>query len=94
MTQIKSHKFNCPNCGHLQDNVVWTSLNVSLDPNLRERQFNGEINVFVCKACGNEALIGVALLYHDMKRKYCVQYYPVQAIEDLNFSRGSPRMES
>jgi hypothetical protein len=82
---MESHKLNCPNCGHLQDNVVWTSLNVSLDPTLREKLFNGEINVLVCQKCGNRALISTALLYHDMKRKYCVQYYPVQAIEDAEF---------
>jgi hypothetical protein len=82
---MESHKLNCPNCGHLQDNVVWTSLNVSLDPNLREKLFNGEIDVLVCRKCGNRAFVNVALLYHDMHRQYCVQYYPVQAIEDAEF---------
>lgn len=85
MTQIKSHKLDCTKCGHIQDNVIWTSLNVSLDPNLREKLFNGEINVLVCQKCGNRALISVALLYHDMKRKYCVQYYPIRVIEDAEF---------
>jgi hypothetical protein len=49
MTEMESHKLNCPKCGHLQDTVVWTSLNVSLDPDLREKLFNGEINVFICQ---------------------------------------------
>jgi hypothetical protein len=85
MTEMKSHKLNCPKCGHLQDTVVWSSLNVSLDPNLREKLFNREINVFICQECGNRALINVALLYHDIKRRYCVWYYPAQAIEDPEF---------
>ena len=88
MTQMESHKLNCPKCGHLQDTVVWTSLNVSLDPNLREKLFNGEINVFVCQKCGNRALINIVLLYHDMHRQYCVQYYLVQAIEDPEFFKN------
>jgi hypothetical protein len=85
MTQMESHKLNCPKCGRVQDAVVWTSLNVSLDPNLREQLFNGEINIFVCQECGNRALVNVGLLYHDMHREYCVWYYPVQAMEDPEF---------
>lgn len=88
MTQMESHKLNCPKCGHLQDTVVWTSLNVSLDPNLREKLFNGEINVFICEKCGNRAVINTALLYHDMDRQYCVQYYPPEAIEDPKFFKN------
>ena len=85
MTQMESHNLNSPKCGHVQDAVVWTSLNVSLDPNLREKLFNGEINIFVCQECGNRALVNVGLLYHDMHRQYCVWYYPVQAMEDPEF---------
>ena len=76
MTQTKSQRLKCPKCGHLQETVVWTSLDVSLDPKLREKLFNDEINVFVCDKCENKALINVALLYHDMHRQYCVQYFP------------------
>jgi transcription elongation factor Elf1 len=88
VTQMASHKLNCPQCGHLQDTVVWTSLNVSLDPNLKEKLFNEEINVFVCQECGNRALVSMALLYHDMDRQYCVQYYPIQAIEDPEYFKS------
>ena len=85
MTKMESHKLDCPKCGHLQDTCVWRTLNVTLSPDLREKLFNNEINVFACEKCGNKTLINVALLYHDMDRKYCVQYYPVQEIEDPEF---------
>lgn len=88
MTQMDSHKVNCPQCGHLQEAVAWRSLNVSLDPNLKEKLFNGEINVFVCQKCENKALINVSLLYHDMDRKYCVQYYPEEVIGDSEFLKS------
>jgi hypothetical protein len=88
MAQMKSHKLNCPECGHTQETVVWSSLNVGLDPDLREKLFNGEINVFLCEKWGNRALINTSLLYHDMHRQYCVQYYPAQAIEDAEFFKS------
>jgi hypothetical protein len=62
-----------------------------LDPDLREKLFNGEINVFVCQECGDKAFINTSLLYHDMERQYCVQYYPVQAIEDAEFLKTFTR---
>lgn len=85
MTMVESHKLDCPKCGHLQDASVWSTLNVTLSPDLREKLFNDEINVFACQKCGNRVLINVALLYHDMERKYCVQYCPVQRIDDPEF---------
>ena len=88
MTQMDSHKINCPQCGNIQDTVVWSSLNVTLDPDLRRKLFNGEINVFVCEKCENKALINVSLLYHDMHRQYCVQYFPEEALRDPEFLKN------
>ena len=88
MTQMDSHKVNCPQCGHLQETPVWSSLNVTLEPDLRKKLFNGEINVFVCQKCENKALINVSLLYHDMDRQYCVQYFPEEALRDSEFFKS------
>jgi hypothetical protein len=87
MSIVRTEKITCPKCHYLQDTPVWHSVNVSLDPTLRERLFNGEINLFTCTKCGKRATIDVPLLYHDMTRKYCVQYYPPKSLEDPKFVR-------
>jgi hypothetical protein len=82
---MKIHELTCPQCGNTQEVTVWDSLNVSIDPELRNRLFNADINIFKCESCDNKAIINVPLLYLDMNRQYCVQYYPPEAIEDDNF---------
>lgn len=64
-----------------------SSINVTLDPLLRDRLLSGDINVLSCDLCKNSALIQTPLLYHDMKREFCVQYYPPEAIDDAEFMK-------
>jgi hypothetical protein len=85
MSQMVMHKLACLECGHEHEAAVWNSVNVSLDPELRQKLFDAEINLFKCVSCGKTAFINVPLLYHDMKRQYCVQYYPPLAIDDEAF---------
>ena len=76
MSKIREGELECPSCGHSQKVTLWDSINVTLDPGLREDLFNGKINVFICDACEEEAFIPIPLMYHDMERTLCVQYYP------------------
>ncbi len=48
MSMESSESIKCPKCGADQEVIVWSSLNVDLDPELRARLFNGEINMFEC----------------------------------------------
>lgn len=75
----------CPNCGLAQTAVVWDSLNADVSPEAREALFEGKINVFACEACGHQARLDAPLLYHDMARRFVVQYYPFEMIADAEF---------
>lgn len=75
----------CPSCGNEQETMVWESVNVTLDPELKEKLFRAEINLFSCEKCGEESLIDTPLLYNDMTAKVCVQYYPSAFLEDPDF---------
>lgn len=66
----------CRTCGHAQPETVWRSINVTLDPELKQSLLNGEINVFACSACGTKALILQDLLYHDMAKGLVVWLRP------------------
>ena len=91
MTRVGSSKFSCPNCGNRQETQFWHSINVRLNPELRENLFKGEINIFKCESCNTVAYIGHPLLYNDMQRNFCVQYFPPELLKDESFLRQYSR---
>jgi hypothetical protein len=66
----------CPSCGHDQVVTIWQSIDASLDPDLRTRLFDVEINVGVCEVCEEKRFMPMPILYRDMEREFCVMYYP------------------
>jgi hypothetical protein len=78
-------QLKCPHCGYRQDTFAWTSINVTVNPELKEKLFDGEINMLTCEKCNEKTFINTPLLYHDMEQRYCVQYYPSESIEDDDF---------
>lgn len=87
MSKTTPHNLQCPHCGNKQENMVWDSLNVTLDPDLKKKLYAAEINLFECKKCGKKTFINAPLLYHDMTQQFCVQYYPPEALDDSDFFR-------
>ena len=85
MTLQSTQQLDCPNCGNSQEVTIWQTVNVTLDPSLRELLAERRINAFHCGECGLAAYLGVPLLYHDMRRRFCVQFYPAEAIPDYYF---------
>lgn len=85
MTQMGSHNLQCPQCGNMQETMVWSSLNITIDPDLKDRLYAGGINVLECEDCGNRARIKVPLLYHDMTKQFCVQLYDIEMLDDYDF---------
>ncbi|NIM90180.1 MAG: hypothetical protein GTO17_04450 [Candidatus Aminicenantes bacterium] len=67
---------SCPFCGFNQTVTFYSSVNVSLEPELRVKIFEDEINQFVCLHCGKNCLISADLLYHDMDHKFAVWFCP------------------
>ena len=87
MTQMSPHDLQCPQCGNMQETMVWSSLNITIDPDLKDRLYAGDINVLECEDCGNRARIKVPLLYHDMTKQFCVQLYDIEMLDDYDFLR-------
>ena len=76
---------DCPECGQTTEFMVWSSLNADVSPEARVRLLEGKINLFECEDCEKTFLINAPLLYHDMSRRFFVQYYPFAALEDEDF---------
>jgi len=68
----------CPKCGLKQTSTVWESVNVTLNPELKQRVLQRDLNQFNCTGCGHRATIASNLLYHDMERKLMLWLVPVE----------------
>lgn len=84
MSKMKPIEIECPECGQKKSVDYWDTINVDLDSSLRRQLFDGEINFFTCDNCGYEAFVNGPLLYHDMTRKFCIQYLPEYWLEDVS----------
>ena len=80
MTIKEEQVMGCPACGHRQIAEFYQAINVKLNPELKERLFKGELNMFVCEECGKKAVVDLVFLYHDMDKRFCVQYCPVELV--------------
>jgi hypothetical protein len=81
------HNLECPQCGNKQETKVWHSVNVKLDPELKKKLFDAQINLFSCEKCGKKTFINTPVLYHDMTQQFCVQYYPPESLDQREFFR-------
>jgi hypothetical protein len=85
---VSSHSLlevECPSCHTKQDILIWQSIRVARDPELREQLFTGRINYFTCGSCGFEGFITAPLEYDDPGRKICARYVPVEFFNDEEY---------
>lgn len=85
----------CPQCNTNAVVKFWQTVNVSLDASLRDTLLEGKLNVVRCEHCGFTGALNCPLLYHDMTKRFCVQYYPSDILKDpaehLTVFRGITR---
>jgi len=55
----------CPECGHEQEIHVIPSVNVTTDPDMKEKVLSGEIFLFTCEKCGFSGFAGFPFIYED-----------------------------
>lgn len=78
-------EITCPECGHAFEAPVWGSVNVTLDPELKEKVLNGELWLCICPACGSSGHLDWGTLYHDQERRYMVLYTDEEdALDKMN----------
>ena len=79
MSKSEQIKLKCDECGKEYEATMWHSINVDLNPELREKFFDNSLFNFKCPHCGNEHYIVYPVLYHDMKHNFMVQSGPLSA---------------
>jgi len=58
----------CPACQHPQAFTTWQSINVTLDPELKQKLLDRSLVTFHCEKCNHTAGVNQGLLYNDMDR--------------------------
>ena len=69
MSLSNSTIINCPSCNAEQKIDYFSSVNVTVDPSLKEKVLSAKINYQTCTHCKSEINPMSEFLYHDMEKK-------------------------
>ncbi len=72
----------CTKCGQQQTVTVYRSINVSENPELKDKVRNGELFLWECPHCGQVNLAKYETLYHDPSAKLMVWLIPSGEISE------------
>ncbi len=94
MSKERIVKIPCPFCGKESDFLVYDSVNVTLDPELKQKVIDLDIFEFTCEHCHNTKFLPYPCLYHDMERNYKVieiikEYYSKLLNGDISSNDAS-----
>ncbi len=82
MTKILPAKIKCK-CGNEVEMQLYDSVNVTLNPELKEKIIKREINIFECPKCGVKSPdLAYPFLYADMTKKIWIWCYPEEMEKD------------
>lgn len=87
MSKIIEEKVICPKCGKEQIVKRYESVNVTLEPELKEVIKSGYFFAFTCEECGVKIPMLYSCLYHDMENKKMVWLVPNcsdEQVEEIN----------
>lgn len=65
--------------------TLWSTINVTLDPHLKDEVMQQRLNVFFCAHCDYRDFVDSSLVYHDMDGGYCIQYVAKDDMKSLDF---------
>jgi hypothetical protein len=65
--------------------TLWSTVNVTLEPHLKDEIMRQRLNVFFCSKCDYHGSVDASLLYHDMDGHYCIQYVAKEDMKSPDF---------
>lgn len=69
-------QLTCPVCGTNFRTNIYTLVDVSQQPELKQALLAGQLNVAVCPKCGAGTMIAAPLVYHDAAKQLFLIYFP------------------
>ncbi|MCD9853410.1 CpXC domain-containing protein [Epilithonimonas sp. JDS] len=64
---------NCPHCNFEQELEYYQTVNITLQPELKNKVLSGKMNENICSNCKKEINIVSGFLYHDMKNQIMLE---------------------
>jgi hypothetical protein len=92
MTKKQSHEVQCPHCGAKADFEYYATINVTLNPELKEKLLNRELGTFRCGKCRKETFVAHNILYHDMRGGFFIWLIYPQEDGSIHFEEGMDGM--
>ncbi|NTW01168.1 MAG: hypothetical protein HGA19_07620, partial [Oscillochloris sp.] len=77
-------QLTCPACGTPFRTGIYTLVDVTQQPELKQALLSGQLNVAVCPNCRMASMLCAPLIYHDAAKQLCLVYFP----QELNASPG------
>lgn len=84
MSMERKETVTCPECGNVQDFIIWQTLNGDLDPEAKQQLLDGALFHFECKKCGHKSNVDYGMPYHDMMNQVMVYYVDEESVEQTN----------
>ena len=82
MSIIRKCTAACSKCGNNQEITVYKSINISENPELKDRVKDGSLFLWKCESCGQANLAKYDTLYHDPENKIMVWLLPDENISE------------
>jgi len=93
MATVTTVNLKCSACGELHPVEVYSSINISQDPELKEKLSSGSLFVWECPHCGRANLALYPLLYHDPENKLMVWLLPQGSVGEDKIAALSSQLE-
>ena len=84
MSKVHKEKIECIHCKAKGMFDIWDSMNVDLDPELREKVFNDEVFLYTCPKCDHQTVVPYGTLYHDVKHRFLL-FFDFFKPDDFNY---------
>lgn len=77
MSKTSHKRINCK-CGSTFTITIWDSINININPELKDKFLKDEINIGVCNECGEVYKVIAPILYSDVDLRLMVWVLPKQ----------------
>lgn len=74
MSLVHKEEIICPKCQTKGEFDFWDSMNMELNPELRESIFSEEAFIYACPKCGHRTGIPYDTLYHDPIHRFMILF--------------------
>ena len=85
MSLTRNKVVHCPQCRQTSEFTIWDSINVFLDPEMRDELMKGNVFRWVCPHCGKLLSAHFDTLYHDPPNKFMVYLFYREVDEDKKY---------